>query len=168
MPEKRRRSILKHYCLQEIIHVQLPSFITAEVPPTLPNLHPGEYVYRDSLSLHLHRISVLIVLSGQVTEGLELRGAHESYLTSKMDSFIEVIPELMNWWNGLFLTGVKKKRNVWRNIHGRALMKKVWQTGNTDAYVILLKQLMLLLSNLLITSLRIQQKNGSSNIMGNK
>ena len=50
----------------------------------------------DSLSRHLHRISVLVVLSGQVTEDLKLRGAYESYLTSKMESFVEVIPELMN------------------------------------------------------------------------
>ena len=44
--------------------------------------------------------SSFVLFSGQVTEDLKLGETHKSYLTStKVNSFMEVIPELRNWNN---------------------------------------------------------------------
>ena len=69
---------------------RLPSFVIPRVPPDRSDLHPGRHWHWDSLMKKLQRISILCVMSGHIPCNLHLRGAHESYLKSNNDAFLEV------------------------------------------------------------------------------
>ena len=75
---------------------RLPGFVIPRVPKDRTDLHPGRHWHWNSFVSKIKRISILLVLSGHVSKRVELRGAHESYLSGNPGSFLKVEGELSN------------------------------------------------------------------------
>ena len=73
---------------------RLPDFVIPRVPKEREDLHPGRHWHWNSFISKIKRISILSVLSGHVSKNIELRSAHESYLSGKSDSFLLIEGEL--------------------------------------------------------------------------
>ena len=73
---------------------RLPGFVIPRVPKEREDLHPGRHWHWNSFISKIKRISILSVLSGHVSKNIELRSAHESYLSGKSDSFLLIEGEL--------------------------------------------------------------------------
>ena len=73
---------------------RLPGFVIPRVPKERKDLYPGSHWHWNSFISKIQRISILSVLSGHVSKNIELRGAHESYLSGKPDSFLLIEGEL--------------------------------------------------------------------------
>ena len=73
--------------------LRLPSFVSTRVRGKT-ELYPGTHWHWDFLTSKLSTIAVLYILSGQVCDSLESRGAHESYLQHDSNKYLKFEDEL--------------------------------------------------------------------------